>query len=832
MIGKRVSPHNVLRTPRIVVVAILLLGATWLGADQRPGLPSQDAAAVLARRQAYLQDLRDVLGAVPHPAAHGAPGPEPAPFLTGFQAAFQDLRALAGMNHFDRTWEEWQQRTGELPPDFASLPSRSEIPDPLVMLNSPRGARITTVAQWKQQRALIQAGFEQWIFGRMPPSPTNMRAVVTGTRREGDVEVRDVRLEFGPNHQATLRLQLMIPPGPGPFPVFMTNHPRVRPWVNVAVRRGYLTCFYYAGDSSYVGRDDSNPWGHLYPEYDFTMLGRWAWAAMRAVDYLQTVPFIDRRQIATAGHSRNSKSALLAAAFDERIGAVAASRGNAGDSMPFRYNTFPFLAETLEELTDLFPTFLHPRARFFVGHEDKLPVDINLLQAMVAPRGLLLSHAYTEHQANALAIEQSYRSAKSVYQFLGQPKRISLYQQPGEHPASAEDIEVAFDFFDSVFGRANRPIREDFVHGYTFANWRRLSGQAINPLTFPVRRVGDFLTPESGETVTAQTWPVVRRGLLERIQWALGKEPPGVKYPNVTQAGTPSWMTSEGFLGQLVPRKVQGVPADDLAFGDNLKGELYPPDPESLPVVPAGRGAATPPQKWPVVIWLHPESYGTGYARYAYWAPLLAEGIGVFVFDQIGFGSRSNQALNFYERYPQWSLMGKMVTDTRAAIDAVSALAKVDPSRIYVVGLGMGAQVGLMTTAMDDRIAGVATVTGLGSLRSANAAANTEGIKRYSHLHGFLPRLGFFLGNEARLPVDFDEVLAAIAPRPVLAVAPTMDRYYPVDDVRQLATAVEPVYRLLGKTSGVDVMTPKEFSRFPNEIQKLAYDWIVAKAKR
>jgi hypothetical protein len=382
--------------------------------------------------------------------------------------------------------------------------------------------------------------------------------------------------------------------------------------VNIALRRGYVACFYYAGDSSYVGRDDSNPWVHIYPEFDFTLLGRWAWAAMRAVDYLQTVPFVDPKQIASAGHSRNSKSTLLSGAFDERIAAVAASRGNAADSMPLRYNTFPFLAETLEELTDLFPTFLHPRARFFVGREDKLPVDINLLQAMVAPRGLLLSHAYTEHQANAFAIEQSFRSVKTVYDFLGQPNRLSLYQQPGEHPASAEDIEVCFDFFDSVFGRASYPVRQDFVHGYTFDQWRRLSGLAINPLTFPERKTGDFLAPRDGEPVTAQTWPDIRTRLLERLQWALGDEPPGLKYPNLAQAGTPSWMTSEGLLGQVVPRKVQGLPADDLAFGDNLKGELYPPFTRAAlgqPAVPAAIEAAA---KWPSGIWLHPESYGPG----------------------------------------------------------------------------------------------------------------------------------------------------------------------------------------------------------------------------
>ena len=42
-----------------------------------------------------------------------------------------------------------------------------------------------------------------------------------------------------------LRVQLIIPPGKGPFPVFLTNHPRTRPWVATAVRRGYIGCIYF-----------------------------------------------------------------------------------------------------------------------------------------------------------------------------------------------------------------------------------------------------------------------------------------------------------------------------------------------------------------------------------------------------------------------------------------------------------------------------------------------------------------------------------------------------------------------------------------------------------
>ena len=87
-----------------------------------------------------------------------------------------------------------------------------------------------------------------------------------------------------------------------------------------------------------------------------------------------------------------------------------------------------------------------------------------------------------------------------------------------------------------------------------------------------------------------------------------------------------------------------------------------------------------------MVVWLHPFSYATGYSRgnNAAFASLTRRGFAVLAFDQIGFGTRVRDAREFYRRYPKWSLMGKMVADTRAAIDAASALDMIDPERIYV----------------------------------------------------------------------------------------------------------------------------------------------------
>jgi hypothetical protein len=278
----------------------------------------------------------------------------------------------------DKSWEDWVKRTGELPPDFDALPSVAGLPEP----------GFASRQEWQRERPRVRALFEQWVYGRMPPAPENLRAVVTGTHEEGGVTVRDVRLEFGPARRATLRVQVMIPPGKGPFPVLLTNHPRTRPWVATAVRRGYIGCIYYAADPMYGNTDDSDAFIEVYPEYDFSCLGRWAWAGMRAVDYLVGLPEVDKSRIAITGHSRNGKQALLAAAFDERIAAVIASSGLTGESNPWRYTTDMFVNETLEQITGNFPHWFHPRLRFFAGREQKLPVDQNLLAAMVAPRAL------------------------------------------------------------------------------------------------------------------------------------------------------------------------------------------------------------------------------------------------------------------------------------------------------------------------------------------------------------------------------------------------------------------------------------------------------------
>lgn len=654
-------------------------------------------------------------------------------------------------------------------PTLALLAANAFLPDPLIHLES--GRPIRTPAEWTSQRALIRAAFEREVFGRIPPPPANLKATVLSEEQLGRVLLRKVLLEFGPGHGARLHLELVLPPGKGPFPVFLTNHPRTRPWVATAVRRGYAGCIYQAQDPRYGPEDDSESFRAAYPEYDFSMVARWAWAGMRAVDYLTTVPQIDKTKIAISGHSRNGKQALLAAALDERIGAVALSSGNTGEGNPWRYTTEAFWNESIEQITRNFPQWFHPNLKRFIGREQELTVDQNLLMALVAPRGLLLASAFSEGEGAPFGFEQAYRSVKRVYEWMGQAGRVGLSLRAGEHPTTAGDIEQYVDFFDLAFGRRAGKPPETWILGYDYERWLKLSGE-----TKPPGRV--------------------------TLEWLLGEEPAGLPFPDAANLKR-SVMTSDGWLATLYgrPVKAAGTSARPLAFGDDLKGDLY------LPEGLAGR--------LPAVVWLHPYSHATGYSRYSrpVIEQLAAQGFAVLCFDQIGFGTRVEHARDFYARYPKWSLLGKMVADTRAAARALAALDVVDARRIFLAGFSLGGRVALWTAAFEPAVAGVASVGGLWPMKGRQEG--TEGLQHFSHLHGLLPRLGFYVGREADLPVGEEDLPARIAPRPVLLVHATRDRYAPVERVRQV--------------QGAEIRTPDEIHRLTPELTATIAGWLASK---
>src|SRR5690606_36418100 len=136
---------------------------------------------------------------------------------------------------------------------------------------------------------------------------------------------------------------------------------------------------------------------------------------------------------------------------------------------------------------------------------------------------------------------------------------------------------------------------------------------------------------------------------------------------------------------------------------------------------------------------------------------------------------------------------------------------------ILVAGYALGGTVALYSAAKDDRIDGVISISGFTPMRLDTKGETAEGLYRYSHLHGLLPKLGFFVGEEKRIPYDYHEILACIAPRPLLVVAPTWDQYNSFEDVNHVIIEVSSIYKFYGAGERIQLNTPKDYNRFSGD---------------
>lgn len=733
-----------------------------------------------------------------------------------------DRKANGRVSFLDETFQDWLNRTGELPPDFDSMPSIPFLPDPLVIDEGGRNIPVENLSQWKEKREWMKEQLQRYVSGTFPPAPDNLEVKILSEEKDGQTTLRMVELSFGPGHQAKMTAELMIPPGEGPFPVFLTqwNH---REWAQVAVRRGYIGCVYAGADA----KDDSEKYSEIWAgEYDFTRLMRRAWGASRVIDYLHTLSVVDKDKIGITGHSRNGKSSLMAAAFDERITACIPSSGGTGAEVPWRYCSQNYDIEDIALLACAQPAWLHPRLRFFAGREDKLPVDQNLFMALIAPRGLMLSTAITEGASNPWGIEDAYHVTKKVYEFLGVPDNLAIRSRYGLHGVCARDIEDYIDFFDYVFGRTSHKQANRLFYDYSFEKWLGLSGEMIDPEKYPVKGIGDILEMADGGKVTSQSsWKNKKSSIREKISWSLGEEPAGVTNPGPgsMRRGGRGESSFGTFLERPGPNEKIGVMAISpySGFGDQLFGYLYyPQKAERTPIN----------NSLPVVIYLHEYDYSKGFNSYHGIESLIEsmtdQGYAVFAYDMIGFGNRIEEGTRFYERYPHWSKLGKMVVDVRGAVDALENLDFVDGKRIYVAGYSLGALVGLYSAALDDRIAGAISVAGFTPMRTNTPDRGTEGIKAWSHLHGLMPRLGFFAGEENRIPYDFHEVMACIAPRPLLVIAPLVDKDAHHEDVVKSVDESKKIYDLYNAPVYIEIFSPNDINRLSPEIREKMYEWL------
>jgi pimeloyl-ACP methyl ester carboxylesterase len=337
----------------------------------------------------------------------------------------------------------------------------------------------------------------------------------------------------------------------------------------------------------------------------------------------------------------------------------------------------------------------------------------------------------------------------------------------------------------------------------------RTSGEILNTLfnSFPIPKLGDTSQPAAPPRGGRAGAAPANATLFDDIHG--------------TKANGNSYGWNNAAAQQTSKRKIN-IPSPS-GFG-TIEADLFTPK----------NGGAN--DRLPAVIWLHGYSSSLGYSWVYHYDihPVLAlaqAGYAVLAFDQSGFGSRQVEAAAFYNKYPRWSQMGHMVEDTRAAIDALSKEAQLDASRIYLFGYSMGANIALHTAVLDSRVKGVVSLNGFTPMRTDTEDKGTGGIARYFREHDLLPRMGAFAGKEARLPYDYDELIAAIAPRPVYVLSPQFDREATPADVKRTVEQAKKVYSLYNAADNLMLDEPWDYNRLPMGTQERVVGWMKEKMK-
>ena len=234
---------------------------------------------------------------------------------------------------------------------------------------------------------------------------------------------------------------------------------------------GYAVLSFYHNDVTKDNADFTDGLAEVFYEAgirssdtDPGKIALWAWAAQRVMDYAETVDSLDKDRAVVCGHSRLGKTALLAAATDERFkmaysnnsgcSGAAITRGKQGERVYNIYKVFPF--------------WFCKNYQKYVDNEDEMPFDQHYLAAAIAPRPLYVASAEKDIWADPASEMLTCAAVSEVYEKYGLDGFISEDRLPrvgdefhegcvgyhlraGEHYMGREDWQKVIRFINRHF---------------------------------------------------------------------------------------------------------------------------------------------------------------------------------------------------------------------------------------------------------------------------------------------------------------------------------------------------------------------------------------------
>ena len=299
------------------------------------------------------------------------------------------------------------------------------------------------------------------------------------------------------------------------------------------------------------------------------------------------------------------------------------------------------------------------------------------------------------------------------------------------------------------------------------------------------------VVPEFNLPSSIDAWVRQRRETQSTLWRLLGQLPPRPKRLQVTSHGQ---FEAEHFITEKL--------SIDNGAGETIPAVLL------LPLQRRGRIPAILYCHW------HGGEYGKGkvelfeaeHTPEPPGATLAKLGFAVLAIDAPGFGARQGKgpggpaqkgeageaAASKFNLWIGRTLWGMLLRDDLLALDYLAARPEIDPRRLGVTGISMGATRAWWLMALDERLRAGVAVACLTRYQDLIAAGglNRHGI--YYYVPGLLNHF------------DTEAVVSLVAPRPLLVMNGDRDQGSPVSGIRQIEDKVRKVYALYGLPDAFD----------------------------
>ncbi|MDQ3695544.1 MAG: dienelactone hydrolase family protein [Chloroflexota bacterium] len=298
--------------------------------------------------------------------------------------------------------------------------------------------RATTVDEWRHWRAALRARLAD-LLGPFPNEPGSPRP--TGLDRvETDRYVRQ-KITFDSEPGMTIPAYLFTPRDAAPgerLPALLCLHGHGRGKDDVAgiasspkERQQRIRALNYdyghrlAEQGYVVLAPDARGFGELAADgmtcawamtagllLGKVLVGLRAWDAMRAIDYLQTLPHVDPARIGCIGFSWGGTHTMYTAALDDRVrvAVISGAFGSFKDA----------LIDAPECPCQYVPNLLQW-------------ADLADIVALIAPRPLLIEQGADDPHYTREVAHAEYERVRRLYALLGHAERVAFDPLPGNH---------------------------------------------------------------------------------------------------------------------------------------------------------------------------------------------------------------------------------------------------------------------------------------------------------------------------------------------------------------------------------------------------------------